>query len=256
MIPEIAELIKCSIEGCLEDEISISFSGGIDSTILASVASKNCTAHLFSCGTEKSQDMEYAGKIASELNLPLNKIILEENEVIALYEEVYKIVPVSLLKIGILVPLYACAKKAKEKGLEVMLFGSGSEELFIGYNRYYTYYEEGKELDSILKEEYKNLLKNGGDAGMVAKVCRKAGIEARFPFINKKLSDYVFSVPVEKRMEERELKKGLLREAGKLLRIPETAVQRKKKAAQYGSGVHKILMKHSKEINEKFSEKK
>jgi asparagine synthetase B (glutamine-hydrolysing) len=47
-------------------------------------------------------------------------------------------------------------------------------------------------------------------------------------------------------MEERELKKGLLREAAKILGTPETALKRRKKAMQYGSGIHNILLKHAK----------
>ncbi len=50
-------------------------------------------------------------------------------------------------------------------------------------------------------------------------------------------------------MEDAELKKGLLREAGKLLGMPDSALKRKKRAMQYGSGVHKILLRHADEIN-------
>ena len=45
------------------------------------------------------------------------------------------------------------------------------------------------------------------------------------------------------------VKKGLIREAAKLLGLPATAVNRKKRAMQYGSGVHKVLLKHSEELN-------
>ena len=51
------------------------------------------------------------------------------------------------------------------------------------------------------------------------------------------------AIPLAVRMEDRELKKGPLREAAHFLGVPEIAVKRKKKAFQYGSGVHKILIK-------------
>ncbi|MFA5050260.1 MAG: hypothetical protein WC501_04600 [Candidatus Micrarchaeia archaeon] len=56
------------------------------------------------------------------------------------------------------------------------------------------------------------------------------------PFIKISLTfsntaEYVHSIPLEKRAEERDLKKGLLREASKLLGIPESIIKRKKKAA-------------------------
>ena len=56
-------------------------------------------------------------------------------------------------------------------------------------------------------------------------------------------------------MAERELKKGILRDAGKLLGVPEIALKRKKRAMQYGSGIHKILLKHADEINAGFPPK-
>ena len=246
MIPELANLLRSSVEECLEDKVAVSFSGGVDSSLIAHIAKSQCEVYLFSSGTENSQDSEYAKIVANELNLSYENILLDNDSILNLYEELYKIIPASLLKIEILLPIYTCAKRAGEKGLEVMLTGSGSEELFVGYNRYYTYLEEGKDLDSILKKEFRNLCK--GDSGMISKVLRAANIEARHPFLNKKLADYVFSIPLEKRIEDKELKKGLIREAAKLLKLPEIAVKRKKKAAQYGSnfvkGIDKLAKKY------------
>lgn len=253
MIPELAQLLRASVEECLEEEIAVSFSGGIDSTLISHIAKKNCSVYLFSSGIENSEDLNYSKKVAVQLDVFYQPILLEENSILKLYEEIYRIIPAELLKIEILIPIYAAAKKAKERGLEAMLFGSGAEELFVGYNRYYTYLEEGKDLDSILKEEFKTLPKK--DVGLISKVVRKVGLEPRFPYLNRKLAEYVFSIPLEKRMEERELKKGLLREAAKLLGVPEIALKRKKRAAQYGSGVHKILLKNSEELNERFPPK-
>jgi len=44
-------------------------------------------------------------------------------------------------------------------------------------------------------------------------------------------------------MEDYELKKGVLREAASFLGVPQIAIKRKKRALQYGSGIHKILLK-------------
>jgi asparagine synthase (glutamine-hydrolysing) len=80
-------------------------------------------------------------------------------------------------------------------------------------------------------------------------ICRHFDIEARFPFYDKELAAAVFAIPLEERMHDRELKKIVLREAGKMLGAPQAALKRKKKAMQYGSGVHKIIMKRADEIN-------
>lgn len=243
MIPELAQLLKKSIEQSLEDKVAIAFSGGVDSSLIAHVARENCEAGLFTCGTPISEDLIYAERVASALKLPLHKHIFEDSQILEIYEKCQKICPGDLLKVELLVPVYKVCEMAKEKGFTTMLFGSASEELFVGYERYYNYFAEGKDLDNILKDEYKSL--KSRDMNATEKVCRYLGVKARFPFYNKELADFVFAVPLELRMEDRELKKGLIREASKLLGLTEIAINRKKRAMQYGSGIHKVLLRHS-----------
>jgi len=175
---------------------------------------------------------------------------VEEAEVLDIYEKCYRTVPGDLLKTELLIPAYKVAEEAKKHDHQVLLFGSASEELFVGYDRYYRYLEEGKDLDSLLQNEFKTLGQR--DISATKKICWKTGIEARFPYYNHSLADFVFRIPLERRMEDRALKKGLLREAARLLGIPSVALQRKKRAMQYGSGVHKILLAHAHELNARF----
>lgn len=247
MIPELAKLLEKSIHSSLEDRAAVAFSGGIDSSLVAQVASKICDIELFSCGTEKSEDLLYAEQVAKLLNLPLYKSIVNEQEILELYEKCYRTVPNDLLKVELLVPVYKVAEAAKERDHRILLFGSASEELFVGYERYYRYHEEGKDLDSILREEFTSL--RNREISWVKKICYKLGIEARFPFYSQELANFVFNIPLEMRMDDKELKKGTLREAAKMLGLPDLVVNRKKRAMQYGSGVHKILLKHADELN-------
>ncbi len=250
MIPELASLLKSSVAKCLEDKVSVAFSGGLDSSLISHLAKQHAEVELFTCGTTISQDRKYAAEIAKILKLKFFDLLVDEKEILDIYGECYKLVPSSLLKDELLVPVYRICQEAANGSHSVMLFGSGSEELFVGYERYYTYLSEGKDLDSILKEEFKTL--NQREIGWVKKVCRKFNIEARFPFYDQELAKFVFEIPIEQRMADKELKKGILREAAALLGVPELAVKRKKQAMQYGSGIHKILLKHSKEINNKY----
>jgi asparagine synthase (glutamine-hydrolysing) len=250
MIPELANMLKKSTEECLEEHVAIAFSGGLDSSLIAHVANQSSEVDLFTCGVKGSEDLQYAEQVAALLHRPLFAHEFSNEEILQLYEKCFAIVPSDLLKVELLVPVYQVASMAKEDEHIAILFGSGSEELFVGYERYYNYAKEGKDLDRILQEEFRTL--KDREIAWIKKVCYKLGIEARFPFYNTQLAKLVFSIPLERRMEDYKLKKGLLREAAKLLGLPEIAVQRKKRAMQYGSGIHKILLKHAKELNEKF----
>lgn len=253
MLPELVKALEKSTEECLEDRIAVAFSGGLDSTTLATIAKKRSEVFLFSAGMEGSDDLEHAEKIASEMGLPLEKIILDEERMLDIYKKIYSFYPASFLKIEIGIPIYAVCDAAQKKGFDAVLFGSAAEELFVGYNRYYEYLDEGKDLDAILKKEFDAL--KDGDGAMVRKIAYKCGVEARFPFYSKQLAELVFRIPLDERIADRELKKGILREMGKLIGVPELALGRKKKAAQYGSGVHRVLMKRSEELNRIYPQK-
>ncbi len=246
----LAELISSSVEKALEDRVAVAFSGGVDSSTIAAVARKHASVELFSVGMPGSEDLEYSEKVAASLGLQLNKLLLDQQSVLDAYARCHALLPLDLLKLEILVPAYRAAEAAAKKGHKVLLFGSGAEELFVGYERYYLYREEGKDLDALLKEEFRTLPKR--EIAWIRKICRHFGIDARFPFYDKKLADAMFSVPLEERMDDRQLKKGMLREAARMLGAPELAVSRKKKAMQYGSGVHKVLMRHADELNKSY----
>ncbi len=249
MIPELAELLRKSIAESLEERVAVAFSGGLDSTLIAAVAKKDAATELFCCGTEKSDDLRYAEDAARLLKLPLHKTVMTEDSVLETYEKCQGIVPGDLLKVELLVPVYQCAEAAKAAGHNVLLFGSAAEELFVGYERYYAYFDEGKDLQALLASEFKEL--EHREIAWMGKVCRKFGIEARFPLYKKELERFVRQVPLEVLMEDKALKKGVLREAGKLLGVPEIVLLRRKRAMQYGSGIHSIILRHAKALNAK-----
>jgi asparagine synthase (glutamine-hydrolysing) len=250
MILPLSELISRAVEQALEDRVAVSFSGGLDSTVIASIARKHADVELFTAGVEGSEDIEYADKAASALGLPLTVVKIDEEKAMSAYARCHSLLPMDFLKVEILVPVHCVAEAAAEKGHKVMLFGSAAEELFAGYERYYVCRDEGKDVDALLREEFRTLPQR--DLAYVKKVCRSSGLDSRFPFYNKELASMMFSVPIEERMDDRTLKKGILREAAKLLGVPAIVIGRKKKAMQYGSGVHKMLFRRVEEINRTF----
>lgn len=247
MIPELTELLSRAIEESLEDKIAISFSGGLDSTIIANVALKHSQVELFTVGVPNSDDIKWANEAVKVMGTSISPIIIDKTKAMEAYGKCYEMLKLDFLRLGIIVPVYCVAEEAAKKGHKVLLFGTAAEELFGGYERYYEYMEEGKDLEKILKDEYKTLPQR--EIAWTKKVCRKFGIDARFPLYNKELAEFMFSVPLEERMDDRELKKGIFREAAKVLGVPTCIVKRKKKAMQYGSGIHKLLLKHRVELN-------
>ncbi|MFH0885119.1 MAG: asparagine synthase C-terminal domain-containing protein [Candidatus Micrarchaeota archaeon] len=247
MILPLSEIISRAVEQALEDRVAISFSGGLDSTVIAAIARKHADVALFTAGVDGSEDLEYADKAASALGLPLTVVKIDDEKAMSAYARCHSLLPMDFLKLEILVPVHCVAQAAAAKGHKVMLFGSAAEELFAGYERYYISRDEGKDVDALLREEYRTLPQR--DIAYMKKVCRAFGLDSRFPFYNNELATMMFSVPIEERMDDRTMKKGILREAAKVLGVPAIVIGRKKKAMQYGSGVHKMLFRHVEEIN-------
>lgn len=246
MVSKLAELFEEAVRNNCQGEIAILFSGGIDSTAIATVAKKYTSPLLVTAGMEGSQDLEAARRIAAELGLPHKEVILNEEEIVKVYKKCYKIRKGDLLKVELMVPVFSCCREAARSGKWRILSGSGAEELFIGYDRYFKH--NGAKLQKLLEKEIVEL--PSGDCEAQDLVAKNFGMRAAFPFLYPPFVNSVLSAPLSERLGTRENKKPLLRKICSELGVPQDAIDRKKKAMQYGSGVHKILLSRIKEIEE------
>ena len=226
-------------------EVGILFSGGIDSTIIAKIADdlgiKTC---LYSVGHKDSADLKFAMKTAEKMNLPLKTRVIDVKDVRKYLVPVLDAIEeFNIMKIGVGMPAYIAAEMAHEDNLKVMLSGQGADELFGGYNRYLKFYEEKGEMaqedlkNDILNLYHVNLQRD--DAVTMAN-----SIELRVPYLDPDIINIAMNIPMKYKISRDDtLRKCILREVGAELGVPEEIVKRPKKAAQYGSGVHKMLVK-------------
>jgi len=246
MVSRIAELFEEAVRNNCQGEIAILFSGGIDSTAIATVAKKYTTPLLVTAGIAGSQDLEAARKIAAELGLPHKEVVLTEEEIVKVYKKCYKIRKGNLLKVELMVPVFSCCREAARAGKWRILSGSGAEELFIGYDRYFKY--KGARLQKLLEREIVEL--PSGDCEAQELVAKNFGMRTAFPFLYPPFVNSVLGTSLTERLGTKDSKKPLLRKVCAELGVPQDAIDRRKKAMQYGSGVHKILLGRIKEIEE------
>lgn len=143
-------------------EVGTFLSGGIDSTIVASIASKiNPNIKTFSIGFGESgyDELEVAKKTADALNVENISIHLTQEEYIKSLPDVFYHLddPVAdPSEIGI----YFLSKEAK-KHVTVVLSGEGADELFGGYNIYneYNSIKPILHMPSIAKKSINNISK-------------------------------------------------------------------------------------------------
>ena len=242
--------------------VGLIFSGGVDSTILAvllkQIAEKRnnekdslpLNIRLYSVGVENSQDIKFSEDIAEDLNLPLKTIIIDENTVKESMRPVLTAIEDdNVMKLGVGMTIYLAAKAMKEDNIKVALSGQGADELFGGYNRYLKHFEDNTLFDAYfdLDEEIYHDIANMYHVNLERDdaVSMANGVELRVPFLDKDIINLALDIPAKYKIKDNEdvLRKHILRDAAKSIGVPDYIADRPKKAAQYGSGINKILKK-------------
>jgi asparagine synthase (glutamine-hydrolysing) len=231
-------------------EIAVAFSGGLDSSVVAFLASKcRVNVHLIHVSLENRPETEEAKKAADELSLPLHVYLFREADVEKVASRVVELIEeADAVKVSIGVPFYWTAEKASEAGFRVLLAGQGADELFGGYQRYVNdYLLYGKEkvrktmFDDVVKLHESNIERD-------VKICGFHDVELRLPFASYQIAKFALNLPVELKIERSAdtLRKLVLRKVAADMGLPSSIVEKPKKAVQYATGISDALKKLAK----------
>ncbi|HVF42417.1 MAG TPA: asparagine synthase (glutamine-hydrolyzing) [Pyrinomonadaceae bacterium] len=132
-LEEVGELITRA-----DTPVGVALSGGLDSSVVAAVAARHRPGELqaFSVGypgrPEALDERDDARALARHLRLPFHEVEVGTGEVVEFFEELNYLRddPVADYSGH---AYYAVMRKARERGVPVMLQGQGGDELFWGY---------------------------------------------------------------------------------------------------------------------------
>lgn len=135
---EFSFLMKQAVRRCLiaDVDVGLLLSGGLDSTTIAAVASKEAKLHAFAFGMPgERNELPYARDAASKYNLPLVEI---QEDSIDFPQELLRISKVYGEPFGdnSAIPTYVLCKHVREH-IKVALSGDGGDELLAGYTYWY-----------------------------------------------------------------------------------------------------------------------
>lgn len=244
LVNMMVQSVKKRINGL--NRVGIIFSGGLDSTILAKVCLKlGYKPELYTVGNEGSSDLKFSVKTAEILDLPIYTNIVTVEDVKRCTPLVLRAIEEwNIMKLGVGMTAYMASELAYKNGIRVLLSGQGADELFAGYHRYMRLYSQNKDsIQDKLKEDIKNMYHvnlQRDDAVTMAN-----SVELRLPYLDLDIINMALNIPMKYKIkgEKDPLRKCILRDVAAELGVPAENVKRPKKAAQYGSGIHKILVK-------------
>lgn len=219
------------------DKMGILFSGGLDSSLLALIASKYGDVVLYTAGAEGSQDLEWARSVSAELDLPLREYVFDLKDIEdAIPRVMFAIEEPNPMNLAIGIPMYFATKLAGEDGIKILLSGQGADELFGGYAKYLKR-PELMERD-VLELGEKNLVRDD-------KVAMLNGVEGRLPVLDLNVIKLALSMPLNYKIEDG-IRKRILREVALEMGLPKRVGFREKKACQYGSNSQRMIEKIAK----------
>ncbi len=225
-------------------------SGGLDSSVVAAIASKyykqmrsKATSeikaklprelHSFSVGLGNSPDLAHAKKAASYLGTNHHEIVFTEQEgLCALRDVIYHLETFDVTTIRASIPMYLMARRIKSNGIKMVLSGEGSDEVFGGY----LYFHMAPNAKEFHEETVRKLFAlSKFDCLRANKATAAWGVETRVPFLDKEFLEYTMSIdPVEKLCPGPKIEKEILRKAFRGC-LPDEILWRQKE--QFSDGV-------------------
>ena len=226
-------------------KIGIAFSGGVDSTLV----SKICTdmgfdVVLVTIGFSESHDITFSKEVNEFLNYSHHVLEIDPETFPKITTDIHKVIDTDNLSWNEnCIAFYYVSKLAKSLNLDVVITGNGIDELFCGYNAYREAFDGGEsKIKEVMDSKLENELKMMKAVNVIAS---EFGVKILQPLLSSKFIEYAKTVPITEKIHSSDdlYRKHIIRKLASDVGVPEISCSKRKKALQYGSKIHKSLLK-------------
>lgn len=193
------EALTKSVEKRLMSEVPFGclLSGGLDSSLIASITVKlmkenpekygDQKLQTFSIGLKDAPDLKFARMVAEYLGTDHHEFNFEPSEGInAINDVIYHLETYDITTIRASTPMFLMSKRISDLGIKMVLSGEGADEIFGGY-LYFHQAPSDKDFDVECRTRVYGL--HLSDCLRANKSTMAHGIEVRVPFLDKDFLD-------------------------------------------------------------------
>jgi asparagine synthase (glutamine-hydrolysing) len=215
-------------------KVAVAYSGGIDSSVIAALASEQAEVNCYTWAVEGSFDAANAQTRAREEDLNVSLNLLQPARLrSAVASASTALGSTDPVPISYAIPLILVLEESPEK---IALAGNGADELFGGYSKY----ASAGDPSAVMRSDLSKTLR---EADALKRWTETTGKRLCLPFISDDVINLSNDMPMSWKIRGGE-RKVVLREVAKLLKLP--SHDRPKKAAQYSSGTLKLMKRTAK----------
>ena len=246
LVEKLHEQIILAIENMIKPQkIGVAFSGGVDSSLMAKICSDlGFEVTLLTLGFESSHDIEFSKKIAGLLRLKHITYAIEEEQFQQIAKETQNEISTDNLSWNEnCIAFHYVSKLAQKNGIDKVLTSNGIDELFCGYNAYREVVDDGQNaIMTIMESKLENEIKMMKE---VNRISSKFGVKILQPLLSEDFIEFAKSMPMDEKIKNRDdlVRKHIIRQLALSVGVPSESALKRKKALQYGSLIHKNLMK-------------
>jgi asparagine synthase (glutamine-hydrolysing) len=226
-------------------KIGIAYSGGVDSTLISKIChDMDYDITLLTIGFPESHDILFAKEVNELLKYSHHVLEIDSETFPTICKKINQTIQTENLSWNEnSIAFYYVSKLAKSLSLDTVVTANGIDELFCGYNAYREAFSEGESrIHQVMDEKLENELKMMKAVNLVAS---EFDVKIIQPLLHSKFIDYAKTIPISEKIHDSEdiYRKHIIRKLASQIDVPEISCNKRKKALQYGSKIHKALLK-------------